>query len=156
MSHTRPVKRSRAVPLTLAASAASAAALAACSQTETMQCVDKATGRVVAEANCERTNAPTSAAPAVGSGTATTQAGGIPPVFLWYYGGRVINGLVTGGAYAPLAGRSYRSPGGIAYDRSGGFSRVGTGTRSVGGTSRITPTSRGGFGGIGAGRVGGG
>lgn len=149
------MKRSRAVPLTLVASAT---ALAACSRSESMQCVDRGTGRVVAESLCTATNAPTATTPA--AGTTTGHAGGIPPIFLWYYGGRVLNGLVSGGAYAPLAGRSYRSPGGYGYDRRNGLAYVGgAGARAGAGAvrgGRSTPTARGGFGGIGAGRAVGG
>ncbi len=147
------MKRSRAVPLSLVASATS---LAACSQQEALQCVERGTNRVVAESLCTATNAPTATGPAVAdSGRVVRQSGGIPPVFLWYYGGRLASGLMTGGGYAPLVGRRYRSPGGLAFRTGQGWSRarsVGAPSGSSMGRSRGTGTVRGGFGGIGAGR----
>lgn len=150
------MKRSRAVPLTLVASAAS---LAACGRQETVQCVERGTDRVVAESLCTATNAPTTGAPAVGDSGRVARAGGIPPIFLWYYGGRMVSGMMGGGGYAPLAGRRYRSPGGMAFTPGQGWSRarsVGAPSGSSAGRSRGTGTVRGGFGGIGAGRSGGG
>jgi predicted small secreted protein len=155
------VKRSRAVPLTLVAASA---ALSACAQRETMQCVDKSTGRAVAESLCVATNAPVNAADTV----RTRQAGGIPPIFLWYFGGRMVNGLMSGGAYRPLPGRQYQSPTGYRWNRDGilrtprgavvgafGGARAAPGSPS-GTFGRSTPTARGGFGRIGGGRFGGG
>ncbi len=151
------MKRSRAVPLTLVASATS---LAACSgKQESLQCVERGTNRVVAESLCVATNAPTNPTPVTGDSTRVARSGGgIPPIFLWYYGGRMASGLMSGGGYAPLAGRRYQSPGGLAFRPGQGWSR----TRSVGGgsavgagrSSRPSGTVRGGFGGIGAGRSG--
>ena len=148
------MKRSRAVPLTLVASASS---LAACGKQEPLQCVERGTNRVVAESLCVATNAPTAATPAVGDSSRAVRhaGGGIPPVFLWYYGGRMASGLMTGGGYAPLAGRRYRSPGGLAFRSGQGWSRarsVGAPSGSSAGRSRGAGTVRGGFGGIGAGR----
>lgn len=140
------------MPLTLVATATS---LAACGgQDDSLACVDKTTNRVVAESFCTRTNAPTVQTPApTGTGTPAVSAGGIPPIFLWYYGGRVLSGIAQGGGYAPITGRRYRSPGGLAYG-GGGWSRarsVGSGV-GFGSRARVGGTSRGGFGGIGAGR----
>ncbi len=135
------MKRSRAVPLTLVASATS---LAACGgERESLQCVERGTDRVVAESLCTATNAPTVADT---SDRARTTAGGIPPLFLWYFGGRAVSGIMSGGGYAPVAGRRYASPGGFAYAPGRGITR---------GAARATP-ARGGFGRTGAGRVGGG
>lgn len=133
------MKRSRVVPLTLVATIASAGLAAACGpRQEPLHCVQPGTSRVVADSLCR-------------TGNGATRAGGggfYPSPFLWYYGGRVAGGLVSGGGYQPLAGRSYRSPGGIRYappgaGRVGGFSA---------GRSRSGAVSRGGFGGVGAGR----
>lgn len=146
------MKRSRAVPLTLVATAT---ALAACGeQEESLACVDKNTNRVVAEALCASTNAPTVQTPAPGgAGGVTSSAGGIPPIFLWYYGGRMLSGIAQGGGYAPIGGRSYRSPGGLAFNRNQGWSRGRAGGNGVfGSRARAGGSSRGGFGGIGAGR----
>ena len=146
------MKRSRAVPLTLVASATT---LAACGQEpESLACVERGSNRVVAESLCTAANAPTVQTPAPGTPGATTHAGGgIPPIFLWYFGGRAIGGLMNGGGYAPLSGQRYRSPSGLAYNR-GGWTR-GSPNR-VGGSRIGGGTTRGGFGGIGAGRSGGG
>jgi hypothetical protein len=150
------VKRSRAVPLTLVASATS---LAACGgKQEPLQCVERGTNRVVAESLCTATNAPTNAAPVPADSTRVARSGGIPPIFLWYYGGRLASGMMSGGGYAPLAGRRYRSASGLAFRQGQGWSRA----RSVGAPStvgagrsnRSSGTVRGGFGGIGAGRSG--
>jgi hypothetical protein len=152
------VKRSRAVPLTLVASATT---LAACAQEpETLACVERGSNRVVAESLCSAANAPTVNTPAAtatpgapAGGTAT--AGGIPPIFLWYFGGRALGGIMNGGAYQPLDGRRYRSSSGFAYAPRTGItrstSRGGNANGRIGGG-----TTRGGFGGIGAGRAGGG
>jgi hypothetical protein len=80
--------------------------------------------------------------------------GGFPlgGVFAWYYGGRIVQGLVTGGSYAPVAGRAYRSPTGFVTGRSGGRGFGGGAARAQGRSG----VSRGGFGSTGAGRVGGG
>jgi hypothetical protein len=149
------VKRSRAVPLTLVASATS---LAACGgEKESLQCVERGSNRVVAESLCVATNAPTNPTPVAGDSTRVARSGGgIPPIFLWYYGGRIASGLMTGGGYAPLAGRRYQSPAGLAYRQGQGWSRARSvgGRSTVGGGSRPSGTVRGGFGGIGAGRSG--
>lgn len=148
------MKRSRAVPLTLVASATS---LAACGgKQEPLQCVERGTNRVVAESLCVATNAPTNAAPLPADSTRVARSGGgIPPIFLWYYGGRMVSGLMSGGGYAPLAGRRYRSPGGLAFRQGQGWSRVGTPSAvGAGRSGRPSGTVRGGFGGIGAGRSG--
>jgi hypothetical protein len=158
--HPAPaVKRSRAVPLTLVASATS---LAACGgqEAESLACVERGSNRVVAESLCTAANAPTVNTPASsatpgGIASGTTHAGGIPPIFLWYYGGRALGGMMNGGAYAPLDGRRYRSSGGFAYAPRTGITR--SSSRGGGFGSRVGGgTTRGGFGGIGAGRAGGG
>ncbi len=156
------MKRSAAVPLTLAATTLSAGALAACGpRQEPMQCVEKTSGRVMPDSVCARAgvtpgSAQTGAAP--GAPGVQQQPGvyhgvsPIPALFAWYYGGRIVNGLVSGGSYAPLAGRRYRSTSGFVTSPRPGFGgRPGFGNASP----ARTGTSRGGFGATGAGRFGG-
>jgi hypothetical protein len=152
------VKRSTAVPLTLAATFSAGALAAACgpsaaAQAEPLQCVEKTTGRAVPDSVCARAGvAPgdTTAARAA----AEPQRGGFPigGIFAWYYGGRILNGLVRGGSYAPLAGRSYRSPNGFV---AGPNAARGRGSFGAGQAGR-TGVGRGGFGSSAAGRAGGG
>jgi hypothetical protein len=138
------MKRSRAVPLSLVATVATVA-LAGCSGPQTMRCTDSG-GRVVADSLCR-----TAANAAEGTGAEGTRAGGgfYPSPFLWYFGGRMARGYVSGGSYQAVPGRSYRSGAGITYRTPGGTSggRVSGGARSGG-------VSRGGFGATGAGRGG--
>jgi hypothetical protein len=153
------VKRSAAVPLTLATTLSAGALAAACAQRpqeQAMQCVDKTTQRVVPDSVCARAGvAPASgAANDTARGAVARHGGGFPlgGVFAWYYGGRIVQGLVSGGSYAPIAGRAYRSPSGFVAGpasvrpRSGAFDNRSSGRSGV---------SRGGFGSTGAGRVGG-
>ena len=147
------VKRSRAVPLTLVASATSLAACAGSGATEPLRCVDQATRQVVADSLC-RTAANAGAA----GDTVQRRAGGagISPFFLWYFGGRVANGLVSGGSYRPIDGRRYQSPTGIGYSSGRGW-RTGGGAVGAGngiGSARPGGSVRGGFGRTGAGRGG--
>ena len=154
------MKRSAAVPLTLAASL-SAGALAACggggAPAEALQCVDKTTQRAVPDSVCARAGVSPGSAVAAGgtgtTGTAVHQGGGFPfgPVFAWYYGGRVVQGLVRGGSYAPVAGRNYRSTSGFVAGPNAVRGGSGFGARSSGRSG----VSRGGFGATSAGRVGG-
>jgi hypothetical protein len=165
------VKRSAAVPLTLVATAA-AGALAACSRTpeaEPLNCVESTSGRVVPDSLCRAAGAAAPTAAAQGTPAAREGSGGfgISPIglFGWYYGGRVISGLVRGGSYAPMVGRSYRSPTGSFL--GAGATRGGAPVRpsiaspanarssTFGRPSAGRPSTRGGFGGIGAGRAGG-
>lgn len=157
------MKRSAAVPLTLV-TAATAGALAACgrARAEPLNCVESASGRVVPDSLCAAAGA---ARPTTATGPAAhAGSGGISPIglFGWYYGGRVISGLVRGGSYAPAVGRSYRSPTGAflggAATRTGQPVRPSIARPSVGSPrpSFGRRAVRGGFGGIGAGRVGGG
>lgn len=167
------MKRSAAVPLTLVATAA-AGALLACrpgQEPEPLNCVESTSGRVVPDSLCRAAGAARPAAGASGgtAGHAGSSGGFYPGFFGWYYGGRVISGLVRGGSYAPVAGRSYRSPTGsflgAGATRSGGAvrpslgspanARTSTGGSSFGGSSVSRPSARGGFGGTGAGRFGG-
>lgn len=150
------MKRSASVPLTLVTTL-SAGALAACGgRAEPLQCVDRATQRVVPDSVCARAGVSRdAAAPATGASTGTataTHGGGFPlgGVFAWYYGGRVVRGLVSGGSYAPLEGRSYRSSSGFVTGRGGTRGPV---FRSA--PSARSGVSRGGFGATGAGRFGG-
>jgi len=156
------VKRSAAVPITLVTTL-SAGALVACAPraepAQPMQCVDKTTERVMPDSVCARAGVTPGAGGAGGTTAAAPGAvghgGGFPlgGVFAWYYGGRVVQGLVSGGSYAPVAGRSYRSPAGfvagpnVARGRNG---TLGNGARARSGVSR------GGFGATGAGRARGG
>ena len=152
------MKRSTAVPLTLAATFSAGALAAACgpsagAQAEPLQCVEKTTGRAVPDSVCARAGvAPgdTTAARAA----AEPQRGGFPigGIFAWYYGGRILNGLVRGGSYAPLAGRSYRSPSGFV---AGPNAVRGRGSFGAGQAGR-SGVGRGGFGSSAAGRAGGG
>jgi hypothetical protein len=119
------VKRSAAVPLTLVTTlSAGALAAAACGpRAEAMQCVDKTTQRAVPDSVCANAgvspSAATAAGPAAAPGdTAAVRRGGFPVggLFAWYYGGRIVQGLVRGGSYAPspdapTAPRRASSPG---------------------------------------------
>jgi hypothetical protein len=151
------VKRSASVPVTLAATLSAGALAAACAgapQAEAMQCVDKTTQRAVPDSVCARAGVqPAPGAAAANGGGTVYHGGGFPGgLFAWYYGGRVVQGLVRGGSYAPVAGRSYRSPTGFVAgaSRRGAF---GNDRATSGSRSRV---GRGGFGSTGAGRFGGG
>jgi hypothetical protein len=153
------VKRSAAVPLTLATTLTATALAAACGpreQAEALQCVDKTTNRAVPDSVCARAGVRPGDpnAPAGTTAAAPTHSGGFPlgGVFAWYYGGRIVQGLVSGGSYAPLAGRSYRSPSGFVAGPNAVRGRGGFGGASAGRAG----TTRGGFGGTAAGRSGGG
>lgn len=149
------MKRSATVPLTLVATLSAGALVACAPRAEPMQCVDKTTERVVPDSVCARAGV----APQGGTANATTgearQGGGFPlgGVFAWYYGGRVVQGLVSGGSYAPVVGRSYRSPAGFVAGPNAARGRSAAGRNASPGRSGV---SRGGFGATGAGRVGGG
>lgn len=130
-------------------------ALAACGGgDEPARCVEQATGRLVAEAQCPRPGSGSSVAQSDEFGGAADsvarrpqQAGGIgmPGIFAWYYGGRLVNGLVRGGGWQPQAGIRYRTPGGAR------FGAAGAGRGRLGGSAvRSGGTSRGGFGATGA------
>ncbi len=137
------MKRSRAVRLTLAASAtASAAAPSACAApsaraADALHCVERGSSRVVPDSLCDaarRTAAgaasgtfgePAGASGAFGDSGKGTRAvtgqrpgsyggGSNLPFFLWYYGGRVANGYASAGSYAPSEGVRYRSGAGYA------------------------------------------
>jgi hypothetical protein len=160
------VKRSAAVPLTLVTTlSAGALAAAACGpRAEAMQCVDKTTQRAVPDSVCANAgvspSAATAAGPAAAPGdTAAVRRGGFPVggLFAWYYGGRIVQGLVRGGSYAPVAGRAYRSSSGFVAGPAarGAFGAARQGTARQGAPAR-SGVSRGGFGATGAGRVGGG
>ncbi len=149
------MKRSAAVPLTIATTLSAGALAAACGPREqSMQCVDKTTQRAVPDSVCARAGVTPGA---TGTGTAApgavTHGGGFPlgGVFAWYYGGRIVQGLVSGGSYAPVAGRAYRSPTGFVARPNVAGGRGGFGNASP----ARSGTSRGGFGATGAGRVGG-
>jgi hypothetical protein len=141
----------------------SAGAIAACAPSaEPLQCVDKTSQRAVPDSLCVRAGVSpgdaTTAGPA-GSEAGAVHRGGFPVggLFAWYYGGRIVRGLVSGGSYAPLAGRAYRSPSGLvagtARGRGGAFGANRGASPSRSGRSGV---SRGGFGATGAGRFGGG
>lgn len=163
------LKRSAAVPLTLVAAAAATGAPAACASeppAESLNCVETTSGRVVPDSVCRAAGAvrPTDAAGRTVAGAPAAQDGsgfGISPVglFGWYYGGRVLNGLVSGGSYAPVAGRSYRSPSGsfLGGAATRGRAPVRPSIRTPAGalTGVGRPSVRGGFGGTAAGRAGG-
>lgn len=156
------MKRSAAVPLTLVTTLSAGALAAACGaeRTQAMQCVDKTSQRVVPDSVCARAGVtPGAASGATGTAVApaaVAHGGGFPlgGVFAWYYGGRVVQGLVSGGSYAPVTGRSYRSPAGYVAGPSGVRGRGNGGFRST--SSGRSGVSRGGFGATGAGRAGGG
>lgn len=127
--------------------------LAACGGPEPAHCVERGTGRVVPEAQCAGAGVSSDEFGGAGDSVRTQRSGGfVPGFFMWYYGGRVVNGLVSGGRYAPTPGVRYRSPSGmrtLSVPRSGGTGSWST--RPAG-----SAVSRGGFGATGAGRFGGG
>jgi hypothetical protein len=98
LSHTRTVKKSQAVQLTIVASVA-VAALGACREREQAQrCVNQQTNEVVADSLC----GPEAQERARSSGV------GVLP-FLWYFGGGVRGGGVNG-IGGRVAGGQYASP----------------------------------------------
>lgn len=147
------MKRSRAVPLTLVASATSLAACAGAGPSEPLRCVDQATRQVVADTLCKPGDV-AAARPVVGdSARVRTGGSGISPFFLWYFGGRMVNGMVQGGGYAPLNGRRYQSPSGVRFTPGRGWSG-GAAAAAAGRSTRSGSSVRGGFGRTGAGRGG--
>lgn len=152
------MKRSRAVRLTLAASASTAAANAAAGcagpapAAEALRCVERGTNRVVADSLCDWSRV-ASGYGASGSFGATSGSSGdfgamdprasrdgnayrgghgggafIAP-YVWYYGGRVASGYASAGGYAPLVGARYRSGAGFV---ATGASRPGFLARAFG------------------------
>ena len=153
-SYVRAMKRSRAVRLTLAASASSAtlAALPGCSgrQQDAMHCVERGTDRVVPDSLC---GPPTTASRDVDRRTVTGGYpggyGGYAP-YLWYYGGSMDRGFMRSGAYAPLRGSFYRSSGGYSSGRSGAGAGVGDAAFTGHETAPHGGVFRSGFGATGA------
>lgn len=151
------MKRSAAVPLTLVTTLSAGAIVACAPRAQPMQCVDKTTQQAVPDSVCARAGVTPGAANGTTAATGTGavgHGGGFPlgGVFAWYYGGRVVQGLVSGGSYAPVAGRSYRSPAGFVAGPNAARSRSAAGNAARGRSG----VSRGGFGATGAGRAGGG
>ncbi|HEY0780372.1 MAG TPA: hypothetical protein VGD56_20615 [Gemmatirosa sp.] len=171
------MKRSRVVHLTLVASASSAAASvpSACAapgaSADALHCVERGTNRVVADSLCDRARVAQNGgrtgafggANGGGNGSSGDFGGpgdlaagrgiiggsGVPPAFVWYYGGRIASGLASAGGYAPREGVAYRSPGGFAM--SGGrargfFGRFGGGGGAGTEAEGHGAISRGGFG----------
>lgn len=123
-----------------------------------MTCVDRTTNRVAPDSLCAAAErlAGGSGNAGGGSGGGYYGAGYHPSPFLWYYGGRVLNGYMSAGSYSPLSGYRYRSPGGYTYDRpssGGGFFGRGGGRSSTSAPAAPGAVSRGGFGATGAGHA---
>ncbi|GJG84870.1 hypothetical protein tb265_00510 [Gemmatimonadetes bacterium T265] len=170
------MRRSRAVRLTLAASAPAATVAGAthCAAPgpapQALHCVERGTNRVVADSLC---NASRVASDGVRSGTFGAPAGSsgdfgaasAPDVrshgtsfvapFVWYYGGRVAGGIASAGGYVPGAGARYRSSTGFEATgaRRGFLGRAfgrSASAPSEGGSGARGVVSRGGFGATGA------
>lgn len=177
------MKRSRAVHLTLVASASSAAVGAAAScagpapAREALHCVERGSSRVVADSLCEGSRVASGYGRSGAFGAATGSSGefGGPEAatthgtggsymspFLWYYGGRVASGFASAGGYVPREGARYRSSAGFVASgaaRRGFFGRTfggafGRSASSPGIAGRAGAVSRGGFGATGAGHGG--
>ncbi len=163
------MKRSRAVRLTLVASASSACASPAATPSQALHCVERGTNRVVADSLCDAARVASNGGRTGAFGATSGSSGdfgasdgsralagpghaysGTPYVapFLWYYGGRVASGFASAGGYAPLGDARYRSPGGFVAGgaRRGFFGRAFGGARSSAGEAGHGAVSRGGFG----------
>lgn len=164
------MKRSRAVRLTLVASASACAGPAPAPQ-QTLHCVDRGSNRVVADSLCEAARLAANGGPSGSFGDAAGGASGefgadtaprrgavaaggadrgaydggyrsgpLLSPFLWYYGGRVASGFASAGSYEPVEGARYRSPSGYT---ATGSARRGFFARAFGGRGSAGRASAG-------------